>query len=86
MGVSGLAGLSRCQERPEHGGDSGGNGMRWHCDSGPGREGGGMGDEGAASRKREQAYAGGGGTGPLVALLSTPFELGTGDKAELCRL
>lgn len=46
--------------------------------------GGGEGDEG--SRKGEVAYAGGGGTGPLVALPSTLCELGGGRKIELyCR-
>lgn len=31
-------------------------------------------------RKGEEAYAGGGGTGPLVALPSTLFELGGGEN------
>lgn len=38
------------------------------------------GDEGAVSRKREEACAGGGGTGPLVALPSTLSKLGGGEN------
>lgn len=44
------------------------------------------GDEGAVSRRgrKEEAYAGGGGSGPLVALSSTVFELrGGGNRAAL---
>ena len=46
-------------------------------DSCPGT-GGGEGDEG--SRKGEEAYAGGGGSGPLVAPPSTLCELGGGEN------
>lgn len=64
--------------------------MGWHCDSCPGTGGGerererGEGDEGAVSRKGEEAYAGGGGTGPLVAMPSTLFEPGGGESSIVC--
>ncbi len=71
------------------GGDCEGNGMGWHSDSCPRTGCGGEreeGDEGAVSGRgrKEEAYAGGGGSGPLVALSSTVFELrGGGNRAVL---